>query len=561
MDSYGRLVASDLPEFPLEAVPQGCVRKEDRQLQRKWKCFRVFGFSLGKKAEYEGKMKRESREFGPDRLGEDLAAAGISLQPSALKQLWMFHTILRERNRELNLTRLHSYETILRKHYVDCLIVHEILRRRSIDWQGPVMDLGSGGGFPGIPLAIALPDMPWLLVEGRENRCQYLKETVEQLGLANCLVYWRKLQPADALPAGTIITRAVESMVRTAERVDAALTENGLLVFMKGPNCDGEIEAMQGMPFALRLDEHYTLPESDDRRRLVVFERISTPRRGRRLHPYGAMADRLSGALEIHSADNARYKSLKKILSGSRSIVKEGMTLVYGGRVVSEVLDHSSDQVEAIILDERTRDQMLGGSLSPLPSGGEVWVLSGELREGLGLRGFDPPYVLLRVAEIPEWEPETDRESCLLLPLGDPENLGLAIRSALAFGIRHTILLEEAALPYLPAAIRSSSGASLRMRYSRGPSIRKLADQLPGLPVIALDMKGEPLSNLKPGTGAIALLVGEEGQGLPEAFFDRKGIFLASIPMHGDVESLNAAVSVSVALYEIFGRPKENVAF
>ncbi len=489
-------------------------------------------------------------------MAADLDSAGIALKPEALDRLWSFHGILRRRNRELNLTRLYSYETMVRKHYVDCLLVTRLLQRHGITLQGPVMDLGSGGGFPGIPLAIDLPDVDWYLVEGRENRCAYLKETAASLGLENVTVYWRKLQPSDSVSVMAVITRAVEGMTGTAERVDGSLEQGGLLIFMKGPHCDEEIASMQDQPYELILDEQYTLPGGPDRRRLVVFQRTSERKIGRRLYPYGETAEQWKHALHITSAENARYKALKKIMQGgARSIMKERMTLVFGRRVVEEVLNEASDHVQALIFEEKAVKKAAPETdmvwQNRLPAGTDLMVMPSSLLDGLGLRGFDPPYLLYRVEPIPQWQASELDGPTLFLPLGDPENLGLALRSALAFGFKEIVLLEEAASPYLPATIRASSGASLRLRYSRGPSIQELAEMLPEGPAFFLDRDGAPLPEQLRPSSPFALIVGEEGRGIPDSLRRQPERLQAlSIPMSDEIDSLNAAVSLSIALYQ-----------
>lgn len=517
------------------------------------------------------------KEIDQDRMVADLRSAGIHLKEDALDRLWSFHCILRERNRRLNLTRLYSYEAMVRKHYVDCLLVTELLSKRGLRLDGPVMDLGSGGGFPGIPLAIESPDTAWYLVEGRKNRCAYLKETVAELGLSNVTVYWRKLQPTDALSVRAVITRAVESMTGTAERVSGSLEKGGLLLFMKGPHCDDEIRKMQGEPYEPVLDEHYTLPGSErDRRRLVVFRRTSEPGGGRRLYPYGETARQWKHALHIMSAENVRYKSLKKIMrGGARSIMKEGQTLVYGRRVVDEVLNETPENVEAMLFDERSFKKGLASNAidivreERLPAGIDLLVLSASLIDGLGLKGFEPPYLLYRVNPIPQWDASVLTEPMLFLPLGDPENMGLSLRSALAFGFKKIILLEEAASPYLPAVIRASSGASLRLNYRRGPSVLKLANVLgqmrsglpgnergaePIPPIFYLDRDGQALPEQSRPATAFGLIVGEEGRGIPDSLrrLAEKGAVKAlKIPMSDEIESLNAAVSLSIAMYQL----------
>jgi TrmH family RNA methyltransferase len=128
----------------------------------------------------------------------------------------------------------------------------------------------------------------------------------------------------------------------------------------------------------------------------------------------------------------------------------------------------------------------------------------------------------------------------LLLPLGDPANLGAVARSAEAFGVKNLILLREAANPFLPKAMKASAGSLCRVKIWKGPSIRELS--VPNL--IALDLNGKKLSAFKwPASGY--LLVGEEGAGVP----DIRGLEKISIPMQM-VESLNATVATSIALYD-----------
>jgi 16S rRNA (guanine527-N7)-methyltransferase len=507
------------------------------------------------------------KQIDQERLAADLAASGIYLNREALDRLWHFHCILRDRNRKLNLTRLYRYETMVRKHYVDCLLVPVMLAKNNLALEGPVMDLGSGGGFPGMPLAIALPEISWYLVEGRENRCAYLKETAIALGLTNVTVYWRKLQPDDTLPVRTVITRAVEAMKETAQRLRASLEKNGLLVFMKGPHCDDEIRSMQSEPYELVLDQHYMLPGSEsDRRRLVVFRRASEMERGRRIYPYGKFSEHWKQALHITSSENPRYKLLKKIAHGkARAIHKEGRTIVFGRRIVEEVLQQSPHNIEAVLFDERSVKKVddLIARLASEEARNRI-VLSSSLIDGLGLKGFEPPYLLYRVSPIPRWDGSLLTRPTLFLPLGDPENLGQALRSALAFGFKNIVLLEEAASPYLPAVIRASSGASLRLNYTEGPSILNLAGMLeklsdhgletPEASFFYLDRAGQPLSAQTRPPNAFGLIVGEEGRGIPDGLRDlaRKGVVRAlSIPISTEIDSLNAAVSLSIAMYQL----------
>src|SRR3954451_3222599 len=103
---------------------------------------------------------------------------GIHLSPGQYDQLWTYHTLLRSANAELNLTRIHNFENMVLKHYVDSLLVLKFEELPS-----PLMDMGSGPGLPGIPLKIARPDVEMVLAEPRGARAEFLDEVCKRLGL------------------------------------------------------------------------------------------------------------------------------------------------------------------------------------------------------------------------------------------------------------------------------------------------------------------------------------------------------------------------------------------
>ena len=133
-------------------------------------------------------------------------------------------------------------------------------------------------------------------------------------------------------------------------------------------------------------------------------------------------------------------------------------------------------------------------------------------------------------------------EGCtIFLPFQDPENVGAAIRSAVAFGAAQVILLAESAHPYHPKSLRASGGAVVHAKLLEGPSLKDLPESLP---LVALSTDGRDLSGFV-FPESFGLLVGMEGPGLPEKW---KKHALA-IPISHDVESLNAATAAAIALY------------
>src|SRR3954467_14524728 len=107
-----------------------------------------------------------------------LRSRGILLPPDQYDALWSYHQMLRAANAELNLTRIHNFENMVLKHYVDSLLVLEFEELPS-----PLLDRGTGPGLPGIPLKIARPEVEMILAEPRGARAKFLEEVCARLNL------------------------------------------------------------------------------------------------------------------------------------------------------------------------------------------------------------------------------------------------------------------------------------------------------------------------------------------------------------------------------------------
>jgi 16S rRNA (guanine(527)-N(7))-methyltransferase RsmG len=216
--------------------------------------------------------RRDFRPATEGDIGRLLDAFGFRLEPRQLTLLTRFHLYLFEKNRRLNLTRIHNLEDVVLKHYVDCFLVDQM-----VDLPSPLLDLGTGGGFPGIPLKIIRPDLHIVLAEGVGKRVRFLKDAREHLGLEGLDVIGRNIDREFFYPVNGVITRAVELVPDTLKRVQNSLQENGRAIFMKGPNVAEEIARATkryGDEYELEHDLPYTLPRSPHRRRLLVYKRI-----------------------------------------------------------------------------------------------------------------------------------------------------------------------------------------------------------------------------------------------------------------------------------------------
>ena len=156
------------------------------------------------------------------------------------------------------------------------------------------------------------------------------------------------------------------------------------------------------------------------------------------------------------------------------------------------------------------------------------------------------PQGIVAEIEIPVYELRQPRSSCLLLDgVSDPANVGAIVRSANAAGYRELYCI-DCADPFSPKSVRASMSGVFSVRIMQG-SREEVLSVLSGVPLLAADMSGENIFHFQPPE-IFALCIGNEGNGLSREVRERASKTVC-IPMEGDTESLNAAVSASVAMY------------
>jgi 16S rRNA (guanine527-N7)-methyltransferase len=208
-------------------------------------------------------------------FSQEVQGAGLSLsgKQNALFLRYMHELI--EWNRSTNLTRIIEPKAIATKHFLDSILItrHINIARKKI------ADVGSGGGFPGIPLAILEPDCRLVLIESVRKKTSFLKHIVRTLKLKNVQVYNGRAQ--DFPEPGTFdlaLSRAFSSLPQFADIALKLIKPQGCIVCMKGPLPLDEIDALKkGLKHTLELESHtYCLPRQGGSRSLVLLRPCST---------------------------------------------------------------------------------------------------------------------------------------------------------------------------------------------------------------------------------------------------------------------------------------------
>ena len=512
-------------------------------------------------------MKSKMTHYNIKYFEKLFVEAGLKLESNILEKLWKFHELLRNANPILNLTRIHNFETIVSKHYIDSLIIVKLLAEASLKIIGPCLDIGTGAGFPGIPLALYFPNLHFILAETRKNRCEFLQDVIQNLNLKNVEVFQASINIPNCPLINTTITRALESVPLTLKRISEGLQVGGYAIFMKGPMCDPEVlEANQNFKntFELVLDKNYKLNREDQRRLLIWQKKENTMN---------------TKEVEIHSPVNIRFRYLQGLLE-SRNIKKEGQCLVMGKKIVHELILNYLKYIHSIILPQNfTNDSKINDfKYSKFFQKVNTIKLATNLFQKIDTFGTHYPILLIDLPEIPIWDSNGKNDYSkknrgphlnIFLPLSDPENLGAALRICAAYNPDKIILLKESCHPFHPKCIRSSAGHVfslglgiikeeensdtnipkniLNNKIFFGPSL----SELPNLAYFALDTKGQDINEIDfHNLEEIQLLLGNEGQGLSKINTNLK-IKNICITTPTKIESLNATISLALALHII----------
>lgn len=180
----------------------------------------------------------------PKALHEDLdrGLTALGLDAGALAPPLLAYLALLDRwNRTYNLTAIRDPREMVTRHLLDSLAMHPFVEN------GALADLGTGPGLPGIPLAIAKPELRVTLVESNGKKARFLREAVRTLGLANARVAESRAEALDEAGAYDAITaRALGTLAGIIEVGGHLLKPGGKLLAMKGISPQEEIAALPG---------------------------------------------------------------------------------------------------------------------------------------------------------------------------------------------------------------------------------------------------------------------------------------------------------------------------
>lgn len=219
-------------------------------------------------------------------LEEGCRELGITLDEIQKKQFTDFYEYLVEKNKVMNLTGITEFQEVLVKHFLDSLACVKAVDMSRIK---RIMDIGTGAGFPGVPLKIAFPHLEACLLDSLKKRVNFLEETFQMLKLENITAihgraeeYAKNKQYRETYDL--CVSRAVSNLATLSEYCLPYVKTGGYFISYKSGTVQEEVEqaqkAVKILGGKIQNVVYFQLPDSEIQRSLVVIEKIkATPGR------------------------------------------------------------------------------------------------------------------------------------------------------------------------------------------------------------------------------------------------------------------------------------------
>lgn len=213
-----------------------------------------------------------------EEMRVNLSALNLDLKDEQIRNFFDFMNLLIEKNKVMNLTGITEPKEVILKHFIDSLTVLKYINEND-----SIIDVGTGAGFPGIPLKIAKKSLEITLLDSLNKRINFLNEVIENISLDKIKTIHGRAedfgQNAEYREKYDVaVSRAVAPLNILLEYMLPFVKVGGKCICMKGSNCDEEIDnaknAIKILGGKIEKIEKFNLPNSDNNRTILVIKKL-----------------------------------------------------------------------------------------------------------------------------------------------------------------------------------------------------------------------------------------------------------------------------------------------
>lgn len=217
-----------------------------------------------------------------ERLQSKAEQLGIRLSEKQLEQFQCYYERLIEKNKVMNLTAITEYEEVVDKHFVDSILLGSV---KELSGKKRVIDVGTGAGFPGIPLKIVYPEIEITLLDSLNKRVKFLAEVIEELGLTGIQAVHSRAEDlaqdaAHRQQYDICVSRAVANLATLSEYCIPFVKQGGYFISYKSTQIEEELKqakkAVQVLGGTLEQIETVQIPGTTIERQFVMIRKTGT---------------------------------------------------------------------------------------------------------------------------------------------------------------------------------------------------------------------------------------------------------------------------------------------